>query len=69
MGKNGDVQRFFSLPQSSKISFKVPGKKSRRRKLNDGNSIPDDAIAPRQDYINAFEINENSQLNIPKIYT
>ena len=39
MGKNGDVPRFFSLPQSSRISFKAPNKKLRQRKLSDGNSI------------------------------
>ncbi|MFN6460854.1 MAG: hypothetical protein RMZ41_003275 [Nostoc sp. DedVER02] len=66
MGKNGNVPRFFSLPQSSRISFKVPNRNSRRQKLKDGNSIPDDAIPPRHEYKDSFE---TSKAGLPKIYT
>ncbi len=66
MGKNGDVPRFFSLPQSSRMSFKVPGGSRKRRKLPDGNYIPDDAIAPRLDFTEDFEF---AVTGVPRIFT
>lgn len=62
----GNIPTFFSLPQSSKVSFKVKKTTSNNQPAN--SQYPDDSIKPRGDYEDTFLLDESIE-GRPRIFS
>lgn len=63
------VLKFFGLPQSKRVSFKVADTSKKNKSLPNAETIPYDAIEPREQFNDEFDISLNSTQGRPRIFT